>query len=176
MNNRKHATTSTASMPPPVAAVRPDEQLQHEIERHGRRELLGLIQRSARMALAKMVDEPKHLNTVGRRYLDQVSELLQRAASAKSWSNDELIAFAHEVAWAKLLTDADVIYRRASGSGTSDVTCVTACAQEYAQCLNENGCDANAWVCLCCVPCSLQYMGCVASCSLPGAGRGIMML
>jgi hypothetical protein len=42
---------------------------------------------------------------------------LRRAAGAKSWNNDEPIGFAHEVAWAKLFTDADVMYQWLSDAG-----------------------------------------------------------
>lgn len=61
--------------------------------------------------------------------------------------------------------------------GDKDKTCATKCRDEYNRCMTENDCnydrDSFFGICLCCVPCSLQYGGCLAACVI-GNNDGII--
>lgn len=145
-----------------------------DIEKHIKDGVLGKIANSAKLAMKDWPNKlPDGLSNAGRRYLEQVHELLQDATQATSWNAPQLASFATEVAWVRLVSDLGVAYmKRGGGAGLDEPTCVTKCANEYTKCIGENGCDDSGWVCLCCTPCSLQYSGCVASCTL-GGGLGL---
>jgi hypothetical protein len=144
-------------------------QLQTEIKRVGLQLYLRKVKSAARKALAQMPDEEEisKLDIVSKRYVEQVGALTERGLKATEWGEEELIQFAQELAWAQLTTSiASTIIAKDNdgGGGGSGKTCVTKCADEYNQCTAENGCDTGGWICICCSPCSLQYMGCVARC------------
>ena len=151
-------------------------QFQAEVQKLGRREYLRKVKSAAKNAISQLPDdrEIEKLDAVSRQYVERISSLIE-AGLKLSDSDDAAIArFAHEVSWAKLGTDiaATVMARMSGGGGGSGPTCVTSCADEYNQCVQENNCDTGGWICICCVPCSLQYMGCVAKCVTVGGGFG----
>lgn len=150
-------------------------QIQEEVQKLGRREYLRKIKSAAKNALSQLPDnhEIEKLDAVSREYVEKISSLIE-AGLKLSDSDDATIArFAHEVSWAKLGTDiaATVMARISNGGGGGGPTCVTRCANEYDKCMQENNCTSS-FFCICCVPCSLQYMGCVAKCVTVGGGFG----
>lgn len=108
------------------------------------------------------------MKPLARKYFNSVKILTTEAKNASSWNLQHLTRFVGEINWVKHIMDIQAAYLDNGGGGGQ--TCVTQCANEYNQCVTENQCDTGGWVCLCCVPCSLQYMGCIGRCSIPGAG------
>lgn len=152
-------------------------QLQAEVRKLGGREFLRKVRSAAKNAISQLPDdyEIEKLDAVSRRYVERISAVIETGLKLTDWNDAELARFAQEVSWAKLGSDiaATVMARMSSdGGGGSGPTCVTKCAQEYDQCVQENNCDTSGWVCICCVPCSLQYMGCIAKCTVGVGGLG----
>ena len=161
-----------------TAQVRMTSTTHKELEEAGLRTILSEIQSSARKAFAGLAEvDTESLNAFGQDYVDRVSHLLRQATDASSWDESRVGAFMGEIRWAKLVTDMQVAFMmRDNDGGGGGGTCVTQCATEYDQCVTENGCDTSGWVCLCCAPCSLQYMGCVAKCTTGGLfSRGVFV-
>ncbi len=151
-------------------------QMQGEIEKIGRQGYLRKVRSAARKALAQMPDDEvtEKLDAVSKRYITQVSALVESGLKAMDWGETELARFANDLAWAKLvLSVSGTIIDLDNGGGGGGPTCVTQCASQYEQCVKENDCDTGGWLCLCCIPCSLQYMGCGWKCITAGGGFGI---
>jgi hypothetical protein len=109
------------------------------------------------------------LDETSQRFARRIDELLAEAVNAERWNDTQLAFFARDLGWAKLTADIGAIALRQGGGGGGGGTCVTRCAAEYNQCMLENGCTSS-FICLCCIPCSLQYMGCVAGCTMNAGG------
>ncbi|MGJ7459026.1 hypothetical protein ACR80S_03345 [Halomonas sp. MA07-2] len=153
------------------------DQLQAEIQKLGKREFVRHVRVAAKRAFASLPDESEveKLDAVSRQYIEGVSSLIETGLKWSDSDDAAIARFAQDLAWAKLSTDIAVsaMARKAGdGGGGTGPTCVTQCAQEYDKCVSENGCDTSGWICLCCSPCSLQYMGCVARCVTVGGGIG----
>lgn len=151
--------------------------LEVEAKKIGKDEYLKKIRTSARSAGKELAytDSSEKMDPLARQYVERISGLLETGAKLTEWDEEALARYLNEVAWAKFATDlvSSVMARDNSGTGGgSGPTCVTKCANEYDQCISENSCDTSGWICVCCVPCSLQYMGCVAKCSMVGGGFG----
>lgn len=159
-----------------VAIEATASQFQAEVDRIGKREYFTKVRSAARGTLAQLPDirETERLDPLFRRYVERLTVLMDEGMKLSEADEGNLARFAQEVAWAKLVADIAVaaIARRNDGGGGTGPTCVTKCANEYDQCVSENGCDTSGWICVCCTPCSLQYMGCVARCALPVGGFG----
>lgn len=152
-------------------------QLQAEVQKLGRKEFLRNVRTAAKAASSQLPDdgEVKKLDSVSKRYVERVADLIERAMKLSDWNSEELFRFANELSWGKLSSDiAATAMARLSGGGggCGGRTCVTKCADEYNKCVEENNCDTGGWICLCCALCSLQYMGCVAKCVTVGGGFG----
>ena len=132
--------------------------------------ILGRIASSANNSLRKFPSpsQLRNVNTERRNYLEQVRKLLEEGKSASKWNADQLGSFADRVA---SLKDKAVHLDNSGGGGGK--TCVTSCKDEYNKCLEENDCEYS-FICICCVPCSLQYMGCIAGCIGVGGGGGVI--
>lgn len=147
-----------------------------EVQKVGRDEYLKKIRSAARSAGKLMADfdSMDRMEPLAKRYLTQVHELVEFGAKLSEWDDAAMARYAGEVAWAKFATDLVAAMARdnSGGGGGSGPTCVTRCADEYDQCVRENRCDTSGWVCVCCMPCSLQYMGCVAACTIRTGGFG----
>lgn len=146
-----------------------------EVVKVGRDEYLKKIRSAARSAGKVMADfdSMDKMEPLAKQYLSKVNELVEFGAKLTEWDDEAMARYASEVAWAKFATDVVVsMARDNSGTGGSGGTCVTRCADEYDQCVRENKCNTGGWICVCCMPCSLQYMGCVARCTMRGSGFG----
>jgi hypothetical protein len=112
----------------------------------------GLQHPSTNTALQKLKPETRQLVT-------QMDALIAEGTTSSEWSDEKITQFAREVAWAKAAAThaATMVFLQNEGGGP---TPATACANEYDQCMKENHCEPS-FFCLCCVPCSLQYMGCL---------------
>lgn len=147
--------------------------VQDEIDKLGQASLLRKIRTAAKKAYASLPDQEDiaKLKPLSRRFIDRLGETIEAGMKAGDWNQDAIAHYASEVAWGGLLCDVAVSHlARDNSGGGAGPTCVTKCADEYHQCISENGCDTSDWACLCCVPCSLQYMGCVAMCTVRAGG------
>ena len=117
--------------------------------------------------------EIKKLKPQDRRIIEHISELLKTTKEAKSWDNAQLTSFARELGWISTIA----YIQNNLGLGNSDgggKTCAGRCQDKYNNCMKERGCTKDGWICLCCTPCSLLYMGCITRCALSkGPGIGI---
>ena len=147
------------------------------LEKHfakvGRREFNTQVQHAARKAMAGLpsAHEVDRAHPSIRPMLGRICELAEASSRIHEIDDDQaLIALVSEIAWARQSMElvAALVASRpgggGGGSGGGSVTCVTECQREYDQCINENSCDTSGWICFCCTPCSLQYMGCIAGC------------
>ena len=154
--------------------------LEIEARKIGKDEYLKKIRTAARSAGKELAysDSSEKMDPLAKQYVERVSSLLEFGSKLTEWDDEALARYLNEVAWAKFATDVvmSVMARDNSGGGGSGPTCVTRCATEYDQCVSENSCDTSGWICVCCMPCSLQYMGCVAKCSTVGGGFGGLVI
>jgi hypothetical protein len=75
------------------------------------------------------------------------------------------VQFAREVDGLRLASDAIAAFMiRNDEDGGGGESCAGKCMTEYNKCINEYNCDPSSIVCICCVPCSLAYAGCLAKC------------
>jgi hypothetical protein len=142
-------------------------QLRAQIDSVGRKVVVNRIQTAGRRALAALPEDTdvSHLGKLPARYVANVEDVLTRAARASAWDDDQLARFVEELAGLKLTTDAMVSSLiNNGGGGSTGATCATLCRREYDQCINDEGCDEDAWFCLCCAPCVAQYVGCMTRC------------
>lgn len=151
--------------------------LEVETQRIGKDEFLKKIRSAARSAGKELADfdSMERMDPLATQYLAKVTSLIEYGTKLNEWDEEALARYIGEVAWAKFASDVVMSFmaRDNSGSGGgSGPTCVTKCANEYDQCISENRCDTSGWVCVCCMPCSLQYMGCVAKCTVVRGGFG----
>ncbi len=150
-------------------------EIQAEIEKLGRQEFLKKIRASARNAISNLPDasECEKLDPISRQYLERVTNIIESGLKSSDWDDSELAKYAQEVSWGRLTSNIAAGYMALDNSGGGGgPTCVTRCEQEYHDCTSENNCETGGWVCVCCVPCSLQYAGCVAKCVTVGGGFG----
>jgi hypothetical protein len=119
-------------------------QIRAEVEKVGRQEFFDRIQRAARGALSRFPTngETKKVDALSLRYLEQVRELVSTGLTLSGKDDEELVRFAREIAWAKLSSSIAAnlvaeLKNNGGGSGSS-LTCVSRCAAEYDQCVNEN--------------------------------------
>lgn len=100
--------------------------------------------------------------------LERGRKLLEAGRSASTFTAAQLKDYAGQVD----LYQKEVMALKSTGDTTgTGQTCVTKCLDEYNQCKRENSCEYSI-ICLCCIPCSIQYSGCVAKCAWPGASGG----
>jgi hypothetical protein len=150
------------------------KKAKEEVEKTGRQEYFKKIRSIASSFIAESPesDAVVPLDNLSQGYSDRVAALLDRAANLADDDDEELTRLAQELSWAKMTVEIIVARDNTGGTG---VTCATGCAGEYDQCVGENGCETGGWVCICCVPCSIQYMGCMRRCILGGSG-GVVLL
>lgn len=152
-------------------------QINDQIQKLGRKEFLRKVKSASKNAYKHLLDadETKKLDDVSTQYIERVTNIIEIGSRSSDWNDSQIIRYAQEVSWGKLSSDIAVSFLardNPGGGGGGGQTCVSRCAGEYDQCVSENGCDTSGWVCVCCVPCSLQYMGCVAKCVTVGGGFG----
>ena len=163
----------------PADALRGDigQLLQAEAQKIGKDEFLKKIRTAARNAGKELTysESSEKMDPLAMQYIERISGLMEQGAKLTEWDDEALARYLNDVAWAKFATDvvSSVMAKDNPGSGGgSGPTCVTKCANEYDQCISENSCDTSGWICVCCMPCSLQYMGCVAKCTVVRGGFG----
>jgi hypothetical protein len=128
--------------------------------------MLGRIAATANNALRNFPNPSqfKNVNSERRNYLEQIRKLLNTGKSASKWNAAQLASFADQVD--KIKAKAVQLNNDGGGGGK---TCVTRCRDEYNKCMDENDCEYS-FICICCSPCSLQYLGCMTNCAIPGGG------
>ena len=144
------------------------EQLQREIEKLGQQAFRNELRSAAGKALTGFpaeVELQAIYSTAERQILYRMRDLLERCQRVDDLKEPVALAtLAVELGWATRVTDMYAAYLRRGPGGR---TCAGRCQSEYGQCTNEYNCDDSGWICICCTPCSLQYMGCVARCASP---------
>lgn len=153
-------------------------QIETQAWEMGKEGLLKELRVAARQAYASLPDESelRILNATGQRVLGEFRRLIETALQTSDWSVDKLADFAGEVACARLVADVIVLHMQNNdNSPGTGKTCAGQCLDEYNKCMKEHNCKDDSWICICCSPCSLQYMGCISACvlSFSSAGGGI---
>jgi hypothetical protein len=151
-------------------------ELRAEFDKLGREVYLQRVRSAARKAVAKLPDpdEGKKLSGEAALLVEQMEKLITDGLSAPEWSDARLSRYVTEVGWGRLVAATATIAMQGHGGGGGGSSCVTECAQEYDRCMAENSCTSS-FFCLCCMPCSLQYMGCVARCVRGSGGIGVII-
>lgn len=154
--------------------------LQNEFRIKGRQQYCSEVRTAARKALSDFPDDRElaQLDPVSRLYIQRTSIFLQNALRLADADDAALIQLINDAAWVKLASDlASTVMARLNdgGGGPESPTCVTRCRQEYDKCMKEHNCTYS-FFCLCCVPCSAQYGGCVARCVIVGGGFGGLVI
>jgi hypothetical protein len=150
------------------------EQIQSEFESTGRKIYLQRINSAARYALAQMpeLEDIDKLSGPPRLFVERSSALVTEGLEAPSWSDLELATHAGELGWWRLAASVvAVAMQRNNGGG---VTPATNCENQYEQCLLEHNCTDHSWVCICCMPCSYQYVRCMAGMVVGAGGFGFI--
>jgi hypothetical protein len=112
----------------------------------------------------------RRLTHMQKDFVAQTDHLLLQAADAHNWNPRQIAEFAHHMSWAMLAAEAltSTIARDNSPGGT---TPATACREQYDQCMLQNNCTRSL-ICICCIPCSLEYIGCMRHVFGGLGGRG----
>ena len=140
--------------------------LQSEFQKKGRLQYCSEVRTAAKKALSHFPDECEltKLDPVSRLYVQRSSIFVENALRLSDSDDAALIQLVNDAAWVKLTADlAGTVIARMNDGGGGNVTCVTKCKNEYNKCMAENECSYS-FFCLCCIPCSLQYGGCMARC------------
>jgi len=150
--------------------------LQSEFQKKGRPQYCCEVRTAAKKAFSHFPDDREltKLDPVSRLYIQRSSIFVQNALRLADADDAALIQLINDAAWVKLASDlAGAVMARMNdgGGGTGGPTCVTKCKNEYDKCMAENDCSYS-FFCLCCIPCSLQYSGCIARCVIAGNGFG----
>jgi hypothetical protein len=142
-----------------------------DLENLGRRDLLLRIRRASRNAIAGIPEGLDEGRGPGAQIVRRLITLFGRGAGIDELTDDHLLSLAQEVAWGVRVAKAAESYLMKDGGGDSE-SCADRCRKKYDTCINGYGCDESQWICICCTPCALEYMGCVLGCSDPRVGFG----
>ena len=130
-----------------------------EAAKLGRETILRNISIESRKAFSAGDDpEGTDLDETSKLFIEGVDKLLVGGLDAKTWSDSQLSRFVHELGWAKVA--ADVVAAAVARDNDDGSTPANRCQTEYDNCMKTSGCT-HSFFCLCCVPCSLQYLGCM---------------
>jgi hypothetical protein len=153
--------------------------IETELRKKGRQQYCSEVRVAGKKALSQIPDERDltKLDPISRTYIQRTSLFVQNAVRLPDTDDAALLQLIHDAAWVKLTADlaGAVIARMNDGGGTGGATCATRCRSEYDQCMSENDCSYS-FFCLCCVPCSLQYGGCMARCVVGAGGFGGLVI
>lgn len=108
---------------------------------------------------------------------NRMTGFLQSVLSTSEWTDERLISAAKEAGWMKTSvqlaaaphtsrTRGFIVPAIPNGGGDGGVPGAppptpAICLSQYSGCVKENDCDDDSWICICCLPCSLQYWGCM---------------
>ena len=105
----------------------------------------------------------------------RTASLARHATTARSWDPQDLALFAAELSGlveateligetAARFSSAEIVVDRDDAADRGDAPTAEECRQGYDNCINSECApeDADSFVCVCCIPCSLQYIGCIA--------------
>lgn len=110
------------------------------------------------------IEASRRLSVQEKSIISEVRNLIDKTSKISKMSRVQFDGLSNEIAWATELT---TVIARQIGTGQPDDDCATKCLGEYDRCKNSH-CGANhqpKWYgCACCIPCSLQYMGCEGGC------------
>lgn len=101
----------------------------------------------------------KYVNSLDTR----MRGLYEHAATARSWDDDDLADFAAELAGMAEAHEIIIVYLDEQDGGGQGGTTSADCRRLYDACVNTEcgpGGDGGL-VCVCCTPCSLEYIGCM---------------
>ena len=105
------------------------------------------------------------------RFHTRVSNLLKDILATTDWTDERLIRIAREADWAHTSMALAALAHtskqstlslspRLPNDGGGGPTAANKFSDEYDQCMKASSCTYSL-LCLCCVPCSLQYVGCM---------------
>ncbi len=125
------------------------------------------------------INASNNLSKNGKILLKQIRLTYEKVNNAnfKVINKNEYDALMDDLSWTTAVMNGIVMNLQNDGGGPDKgATCVTTCRKEYNQCLGENHCENDGWVCLCCIPCSLQYGGCIGHCIIDLNGSKVKAL
>ena len=110
-----------------------------------------------------------------KKLFDKLSTLFQDILSTSEWTDERLTSLAREADWAHTSVQLSVSGAGAKGGDLSreksGQTPATDCSDEYDKCMQENSCTYS-FPCLCCLPCTVQYVGCMSKILVSHVGGG----
>ena len=123
------------------------------------KEFIERLTTAARKSQSMMptADELKTLDKPTKALFERISALLEDVLSTTEWTDANLRALAKETGWVH--TSIGLALRPADRPGGGSPTS-TDCENVYSSCMKTHGCTYSL-LCLCCIPCSIEYAGCM---------------
>jgi hypothetical protein len=136
------------------------------------KEFIDRLTASARKSKSLMPtdDELKTVDKPTKALFERLSVFLEEILSTTEWTDANLLSLARDAAWAH--TSVGLSLRPANrpvgapGWGSSSV-----CEDVYDQCMQDHGCT-HSIVCVCCLPCVVEYTGCMKKIIFKVGGAG----
>jgi len=134
------------------------------------KEFIERLTASARKTKSLMptADELKTVDKPTKALFERLSVFLEEILSTTEWTDANLLSLARDAAWAHTSVGLSLrpANRPVSGWGSS-----SACEDVYDQCMQDHGCTYSI-VCLCCLPCVVEYTGCMKKIIFNVGGTG----
>jgi hypothetical protein len=147
-----------------------DSEIRTEIERLGGDDFRRRVESASSQALSGSgaVQPSPELNAVRREYMEQVQRLLEEGQRFSRLSDTDVSRLVCEIQWAVLTSHAIIHLPVNGGGGGTGLGCAAQCEKDYNDCMRTLSCTRTSWLCLCCMPCSIQYLGCMVKCGKGG--------
>jgi hypothetical protein len=121
-------------------------------------------------------DELKTTDKATKALVEKLSTFLQEILSTTDWTDANLTSLAKDASWVQTSIGLRLRPADTPGGGPGGTTGgnspSTDCQALYEQCMQEESCT-HSLVCLCCLPCVVDYAGCMRKIILkPGGGGG----
>ena len=123
------------------------------------------------------IDTLSQLSKDGKIGFKQIRKVLESASTIdNNTSKEEYQSLLNDIIWnTHVLNDRTlhIMQMRPGGGGGGGTSCIRPCYDKYFNCMANSGCEVPWYgVCFCCVPCSLELMGCIKDCVLGSGGGG----
>jgi hypothetical protein len=147
-----------------------------ELTKAASEEELKPIQEAATVVLRDFptqaqIESSRNLNEQEKLIFTEIRNVIVRTSDIKTITKKQLEGLANEISWMNELVTA--IAKAKAPNNPDKRDCASRCADEYDSCKDGHcgkGHRPSWYGCLCCMPCSLQYMGCTGRCTITGVG------
>lgn len=145
----------------------------------------SFIQAKANFPSNKKIDGSKKLTVKGKETLKKLSQLISEASEISPTKITMKEFMSINARFDSIMTTLGIYSTIKEGNTTAakirrpslgkdivikfsneDNSCTQQCADVYNNCMAANDCTRGGWVCVCCIPCSLVFVTCMASCSI----------